>query len=74
MVQVKVRTMSQTKVDIAKVLPLVASGKVRELYQVDANTLLFAASDRISAYDVIMDNVSLKSFCKCPNAIAEALR
>ena len=43
---------------LAKVLPLVARGKVRELYEVDAETLLFVASDRISAYDVIMDNVS----------------
>lgn len=42
--------------ELAKVLPLIASGKVRELYEVDANTLLFVASDRISAYDVIMDN------------------
>lgn len=39
-------------------LPKIAEGKVRDLYQVDANTLLFVASDRISAYDVIMENVS----------------
>ena len=39
-------------------LPLIASGKVRELYEVDPKTLLFVASDRISAYDVIMKNVS----------------
>ena len=38
-------------------LPLLASGKVRELYEVNDKTLLFVASDRISAYDVIMDNV-----------------
>lgn len=38
-------------------LPKVATGKVRELYNVDDNTLLFVASDRISAYDVIMENV-----------------
>lgn len=41
------------------VLPLVASGKVRELYEIDSKTLLFVASDRISAYDVIMKNVSI---------------
>lgn len=35
----------------------VAHGKVRDLYEVDENTLLFVASDRISAYDVIMQNV-----------------
>lgn len=50
--------MAEIKSELAKSLPLVASGKVRELYEVDANTLLFVASDRISAYDVIMDNVS----------------
>lgn len=38
-------------------LPKIATGKVRELYEVDSKTLLFVASDRISAYDVIMDNV-----------------
>ncbi|KIV98093.1 phosphoribosylaminoimidazolesuccinocarboxamide synthase [Exophiala mesophila] len=38
------------------VLPLIASGKVRELFQVDGNSLLFVATDRISAYDVIMKN------------------
>ena len=40
----------------------VASGKVREIFEVDANTLLFVATDRISAYDVIMANVSVASF------------
>ncbi|MGV0716246.1 phosphoribosylaminoimidazolesuccinocarboxamide synthase [Mycolicibacterium sp. XJ662] len=33
-----------------------ASGKVRELYRVDDATLLFVASDRISAYDYILDS------------------
>ncbi len=32
----------------------VASGKVREIYAVDADHLLFVATDRISAYDVIL--------------------
>jgi len=36
----------------------IAEGKVRDLYEVDSKTLLFVASDRISAYDVIMENVS----------------
>ncbi len=31
-----------------------ASGKVREIYEVDAQHLLFVATDRISAYDVIL--------------------
>jgi phosphoribosylaminoimidazole-succinocarboxamide synthase len=34
-----------------------ARGKVRNLYTVDQNTLLFVATDRISAYDVTMNNV-----------------
>lgn len=41
-------------------LKLLARGKVRELYEVDATTLLMVASDRISAYDVNMGNV-----CQC---------
>ena len=36
-------------------LPHVASGKVREIYAVDAEHLLFVATDRISAYDVILE-------------------
>ena len=31
-----------------------ASGKVRELYEIDRDHLLFVASDRISAYDVVL--------------------
>ncbi|KAK0121527.1 Bifunctional purine biosynthetic protein ade1 [Cadophora gregata] len=37
-------------------LPKIAEGKVRDLFEVDSKTLLFVASDRISAYDVIMQN------------------
>ncbi|EXJ82197.1 phosphoribosylaminoimidazole-succinocarboxamide synthase [Capronia epimyces CBS 606.96] len=48
--------MALVKADLGEVLPLVASGKVRELYDVDSKTLLFVATDRISAYDVIMQN------------------
>ncbi len=36
--------------------PHLASGKVRELYRVDDRHLLFVASDRISAYDYILDS------------------
>ncbi|PGH26688.1 phosphoribosylaminoimidazolesuccinocarboxamide synthase [Polytolypa hystricis UAMH7299] len=42
--------------DLKDVLPLLARGKVRDLYEIDAKTLLFVATDRISAYDVIMEN------------------
>ncbi|OOQ90718.1 Phosphoribosylaminoimidazole-succinocarboxamide synthase [Penicillium brasilianum] len=45
-----------TTFDLQGALPLVARGKVRDLYEVDEKTLLFVASDRISAYDVIMEN------------------
>jgi phosphoribosylaminoimidazole-succinocarboxamide synthase len=34
-------------------LPRIASGKVREIYQVDEDTLVLVASDRISTYDVV---------------------
>ena len=34
-------------------LPLIASGKVREIYAGDDRTLLIVASDRISTYDVV---------------------
>ena len=34
--------------DLQHYLPLVASGKVREIYELDRLTLLFVATDRIS--------------------------
>ncbi|MGE0214269.1 phosphoribosylaminoimidazolesuccinocarboxamide synthase [Mycolicibacterium sp.] len=34
-----------------------ASGKVREIYRIDEGHLLFVASDRISAYDYVLDSV-----------------
>lgn len=37
-------------------LPKVASGKVRDLYDLSPQMMLFVSSDRTSAYDVIMDN------------------
>ncbi|KAJ2229619.1 Bifunctional purine biosynthetic protein ade1 [Coemansia sp. RSA 1722] len=37
-------------------LKLIARGKVRDLYEIDDNSLLFVATDRISAYDVIMNS------------------
>ena len=35
-------------------LPLVARGKVRDIYGVDDNHLLLVTSDRLSAYDVVL--------------------
>lgn len=44
-------------------LKLLAKGKVRDIYALpdaqDEDKLLFVATDRISAFDVIMENVSL---------------
>ena len=38
----------------ALTLPLLRRGKVREVYEVNAETLLLVASDRVSAFDVVM--------------------
>jgi phosphoribosylaminoimidazole-succinocarboxamide synthase len=39
-------------------LKLISRGKVRDIYETsDPNHLLFVATDRISAYDVVMKNV-----------------
>jgi phosphoribosylaminoimidazole-succinocarboxamide synthase len=35
-------------------LPLLRRGKVREVYEVDVDTLLMVASDRVSAFDVVL--------------------
>ena len=35
-------------------LPHVASGKVRDIYELDDKHLLFVTSDRMSAFDVVM--------------------
>src|SRR5665213_2200119 len=36
-------------------LPLLRHGKVRQVYEVDADRLLLVATDRVSAFDVVMD-------------------
>src|SRR5438067_11365534 len=38
----------------AESLPLFRRGKVREMFVVDAERLLMVASDRVSAFDVVM--------------------
>ncbi|KAI5777368.1 hypothetical protein EDC01DRAFT_624192 [Geopyxis carbonaria] len=46
-----------TTTDLQGALPLVNRGKVRDIYALpDGKTLLFVATDRISAYDVVMEN------------------
>lgn len=44
-------------------LKLVAKGKVRDIYEIpgEEDKLLFVATDRISAFDVIMENVRTPS-------------
>ncbi|KAK1758610.1 putative phosphoribosylaminoimidazole-succinocarboxamide synthase [Echria macrotheca] len=44
-----------TSIELSSLRKL-ASGKVRDLYEIDDKTLLFVTTDRISAYDVIMAN------------------
>lgn len=52
-------TTAITKVDLSQYnIKKIASGKVREIFEIDDKTLLFVATDRISAYDVILNNVS----------------
>ncbi|CAH6721809.1 phosphoribosylaminoimidazole-succinocarboxamide synthase [[Candida] jaroonii] len=48
--------MSLHTTELDGILPLISRGKVRDIYEVDDKTLLFVATDRISAYDVIMKN------------------
>jgi phosphoribosylaminoimidazole-succinocarboxamide synthase len=46
--------MSQALAESRLPLPLLRRGKVREVYEVDAHHLLLVASDRVSAFDVVM--------------------
>ncbi|KAF2801570.1 phosphoribosyl-aminoimidazole-succinocarboxamide synthase [Mytilinidion resinicola] len=49
-------TEALVSIDLQGKLKRIASGKVRDVFEIDDETLLFVASDRISAYDVIMKN------------------
>jgi len=46
--------MTTTTIGTVLALNHLGSGKVREIYEVDSDRLLIVASDRISAYDVVM--------------------
>ncbi|KAG8526211.1 uncharacterized protein KY384_000204 [Bacidia gigantensis] len=37
-------------------LRLLSTGKVREIYELDSSRLLFVATDRVSAFDVVLDS------------------
>ena len=43
-------------VDIVS-LPKIYSGKVRDLYEIDNNTILMVASDRLSTFDIILNQL-----------------
>ena len=59
-------------IDLQGKLKRVASGKVRDVFEIDSETLLFVASDRISAYDVIMKNVSQPDIFFCSIGLSQA--
>jgi phosphoribosylaminoimidazole-succinocarboxamide synthase len=42
-----------TTTDLHSQYKLLATGKVRDLYEIDDSTLLFVATDRVSAFDVV---------------------
>jgi hypothetical protein len=42
-----------TSTDLSSQYKFLATGKVRDLYEIDASTLLFVATDRVSAFDVV---------------------
>lgn len=46
------KIVSQTDIDA---YPLVARGKVRDVYQIDERSLLIVTTDRMSAFDVVLD-------------------
>ena len=41
---------------IIKILKLIKKGKVKDIYEVDKETLIFHFTDRVSAFDIIMNN------------------
>lgn len=45
-------------IDLQGKLTKMPSGKVRERFKVNDESLLLVASDRMSAFDVVMENVS----------------
>ena len=61
-----------TTIDLSSYgLKKVSSGKVREIFEIDASTLLFVATDRISAFDVILENVRTHNVGSFPKRLHE---
>jgi len=52
--KVSVKTSSMINAGRLEGLNFVASGKVRDIYDIDEKTLLFVTTDRLSAFDVVM--------------------
>src|SRR5690349_4762145 len=49
---------------------LVHTGKVKDVYETDTNTLIFAFSDRVSAFDVVLkDPIPFKGKVLCDFAV-----
>jgi phosphoribosylaminoimidazole-succinocarboxamide synthase len=42
-----------TSTDLAGKYKLISRGKVRDLYEISRDTILFVATDRVSAFDVV---------------------
>jgi phosphoribosylaminoimidazole-succinocarboxamide synthase len=51
------------KTTVITSLEHLASGKVRDIYRIDADRLLFVASDRLSAFDVVMPTLIPEKGC-----------
>jgi phosphoribosylaminoimidazole-succinocarboxamide synthase len=71
--QINMASTALVEVDVQGKLEKLASGKVRDLFYIDGKTLLFVASDRISAYDVIMNNVSAFATACCSSCLLKWL-
>ena len=52
-----------TQTDLSGIYKKISAGKVRDLYQIDERTLLVVSTDRVSAFDVILNNVSFITRC-----------
>ena len=61
--------MAVVHTDLSRHLPLVATGKVRELYALDDGRLLFVATDRISGIGAAHEMICISSSVAIADAI-----
>jgi phosphoribosylaminoimidazole-succinocarboxamide synthase len=47
---------SVTSTNLGGLYKLISRGKVRDLYEISQNVILFVATDRVSAFDVVLEN------------------